>query len=205
MKYIFLDIETVPEKIEKKEVIEYLMDKQISKEMRSLNPTYSKIVTICLKLMDEETKTLFGDEKEILSKLWNFLEEENQKEKIIIVTHNGYQFDIPFLTIRSVINDITPSLNINTNKWAMEKSNHFDTMLFFSQYGAFINSRLTILAQINGIEIPDDAITGAEVEKLYNEGNIQKINKHCKDDVELLEKIFKNKCLSYLNSSRNRL
>ena len=44
--YLFLDIETVPVKIIDEFVKEYFMDKKISKELRSLNPNYSKIITI---------------------------------------------------------------------------------------------------------------------------------------------------------------
>ena len=45
MKFIALDIETAPLKIEHEEVKQYLMDKKISREARSLDPNYSKIIT----------------------------------------------------------------------------------------------------------------------------------------------------------------
>ena len=202
MKYIFLDIETVPEKITNEDIREYLMDKQISKEMRSFNPNYSKIITIGAKLMMEAPIIFSGNESEILAKFWDFIEKENMKDKITIVTHNGYQFDIPFLILRSVINDIGISATINTNKWSMENSNHFDTMLFFSQYGAFPNTRLNILAKMHSIETPGEGIRGTDVERLYNEGKLDIINQHCKDDIELLEKIFIKKCLKYLESKK---
>lgn len=202
MNYLFLDIETVPIKIENEAVREYLMDKQISKEMRSFNPNYSKIITICIKSLGKETILLSGNEAEILTKLWQIIDSENQKNRITIVTHNGYQFDMPFLILRSIINDISIPINININKWSMENSNHFDTMQFFSQYGAFTNMRLTILGKMLGIETPGEGISGADVERLHNEGKIDIINQHCKDDVELLEKIFVNKCIKYLESKK---
>ncbi|MFH1376028.1 MAG: ribonuclease H-like domain-containing protein [Candidatus Woesearchaeota archaeon] len=205
MKYLFLDIETVPIEIKDETIREYLMDKQISKEMRAFNPSYSKIITICIKPLGEEIITLTGNETEILTKMWQILSNENQKEKITIVTHNGYQFDIPFLILRSITNDVTISININTNKWSMENSNHFDTMLFFSQYGTFTNTRLTILGKMFDIETPGEGVSGADVERLYHEGKIELINKHCKEDVELLEKVFSKKCIKHLEARRSRL
>ena len=141
----------------------------------------------------------------MLSKFWERLQEESQKDKVTIVTHNGYQFDVPFLIIRSIIKDITISMNLNTNKWSMENSNHFDTMQFFSQYGAFTNTRLTLLGKMFDIETLGEGVSGADVEKLYNEGKIDLINKHCKEDVELLEKVFYKKCIKHLEARRNRL
>ena len=49
MDHLVIDIETVPLEITDETIKEYLMDKQVSKEMRSLNPLYSKIVCIVLK------------------------------------------------------------------------------------------------------------------------------------------------------------
>jgi len=194
MKYISLDIETVPLKIEHEDVKEYLMDKKISKEQRSLDPNYSKIITIGLKSPGEETKIFYSDdEKQILTDFWNYIQ-PGQK----IITHNGYKFDIPFILIRSCINNIKPTFSINTNRWGMMMSNHFDTMMFFSHYENFINQNLTILAKMNGIEIPEKTITGRDVEKAYKNKEWNKIIAHCKQDVEILEKIFEKLCLKHL-------
>jgi 3'-5' exonuclease len=185
MNYLVVDIETVPMDIKDEVIREYLMDKQISREMRCFNPLYSKIICIGLKPKDKETIILSGDnERKILEEFWDIVKDYN-----IVVTHNGYGFDIPFLMIRSVINQVKNSIKINTNKFNMENSNHFDTMLFFSQ-NIFTNPRLDIIAKTLGINIGENRFTGAEVERLYKEGKMNEIVRHCKEDIELAEKIY---------------
>lgn len=203
MNYLFLDIETVPQEVENNDIKNYLMDKQISKEMRAFNPNYSKIIVICIKQLGKETKTIEGNEKEMLTQLWEIL--ENQTDKTTIVTHNGYQFDVPFIILRSIINGVNIPVIINTSKWQMEFSNHFDTMQFFSQYGAFTNMRLTILAKMHNIETPGEGVSGADVERLFREGKIDTIKQHCKEDVILLEKVFQKLCLDYLETKKRKL
>ena len=55
---------------------------------------------------------------------------------------------------------------------------------------------------MNGIEVPKERCSGSEIEKLYLEKNWEKIREHCKQDVELLEKLFEKNCLDYLKSKR---
>ena len=185
MNHLVIDIETVPIDIRDETIREYLMDKQISREMRCFNPLYSKIICICLKPKDKDIIILTGDnEKIILEEFWDVVKDYN-----LFVTHNGYGFDIPFLMIRSVINQIKTSIKINTNKFSMENSNHFDTMLFFSQ-NIFTNPRLDIIAKTLRINIGDNRFTGADVERLYKEGKMDEIIRHCKEDVELTEKVY---------------
>ena len=193
--YIFLDIETVPFKIEHEDVKEYLMDKKISKEQRAFDPNYCKIITIGIKKMNEDTKIFFGEEKEILQKLWSYL---NENSDAVIVTHNGYKFDIPFIILRSCINDVDVPIKINTSKWGMERSNHFDVMLFLSHYESFSNINLDILGKMHKIEVDGERFRGAEIERLFKEKKFDKINEHCKQDLELLENVFKKLCLKYL-------
>ncbi len=199
MKFLMLDIETTPIKIEHESVKEYLMDKKLNKEIRSLDPNYSKIITICLKIMDEPVKVFSGDdEKKILNEFWNFLEEFSTKNPFYrIVTHNGYKFDVPFIMLRSYMNEINipKTIKINTNQWNMMNSNHFDTMIFFSNNGNFVNSNLYILATLNGIKIPENKTSGSEIERMYINKEWDKITEHCCQDVEVLESLFKKICI----------
>lgn len=196
MEYLILDIETVPIEITDETVKNYLMDKKISKEQRSFDPNYSKIITICLKENNQETKILASDdEKPLLKEFWEIL---RNKPNILIVTHNGYHFDIPFIILRSIINNVHIPLQINTNKFSMEKSNHFDTMLFFSFYGNFTNPNLDILCRLNNIQVPHNRFSGADIEKLYQNKEWDKIKNKCKQDVELLEELFVKSCQNYL-------
>ena len=199
--YLMLDIETVPLDIKHEDVKTYLMDKKISKQSRSINPTYSKIIYIGVKPLNKEVKIFSGEEKTILEEFWNYLK---LNQDAIIITHNGYNFDIPFIILRSCINNIKIPVNINTNKYSMVNSNHFDTMVFFSYYGTFVNPNLEILGKMHNIDIHKQRVTGSDVERLYKEGKLDLIEEHCKQDVEILEKVFENLCLNYLESSHQR-
>ncbi len=196
-----LDIETVPIEIKDEDVKTYLMDKKISKESRSLNPTYSKIINIGIKPFGKEARLFSGEERSILQEFWDCIKSENN---VIIITHNGYNFDIPFLILRSCVNKIKIPINININRWSMINSNHFDTMMFFSHYGTFVNPNLEILGNLNNIKLDNLRINGSDVERLYKEGRLDLIEKHCKQDVELLEEVFKKLCLDYLEANRQR-
>ncbi len=183
MNYAVIDIETVPVEIKDDDIKEYLMDKQISKEMRAFHPLFSKIICICLK-NENNTIALTGNEKEILEKFWDTVQDYNY-----FITFNGYSFDIPFIIIRSTVNKVKFRNIISLNKFNMQGSNHFDVMLYFSQ-NTFTNIRLDIIAKSLGIMTGEDRFTGREVERLYKEGNIDEIIEHCKQDVSITEKIW---------------
>lgn len=202
MPYLFLDIETAPLEIKNEAIKSYLMDKKISKESRSFIPIYSKIITIGIKELDKPAEIYADDnEKALLEKFWQII---NKNPFSRIVTFNGYKFDIPFIIIRSIINEVNMPIHINTNRWSMEKSNHFDVMMFFSQYETFLNPSLEVMGHVLGIPAEYNSISGADIERLYKEGNIDEIKNKCQNDVVLLEEVFKRVCMSYLES-KNKL
>lgn len=196
MKYLFLDIETAPLEIKDEFVMRYLMDKKLTDASRSLDPNYSRIIVIGLKY-DSQIKLITGEEKNILNEFWDLFKKDN----FVVVTHNGYKFDVPFIVVRSIINNIKISKEINTNPWNMLKSNHLDTMLVFSQ-NVFTNAGLKILARLNNIEFNDDGILGKDIERLYTQGRLDIIKEHCRGDIEVLEKLFNLKCKDYVEAFR---
>lgn len=201
MNYLMLDIETVPLEITHEDVKTYLMDKRISKEQRCFDPKYSKVILICVKPMNHDVKVFYNeDEKQLLTEFWSYMKENFRNT--VLVTHNGYKFDIPFLILRSCINNVEITAAVNTNRWQLERSNHFDTMLFFSQNEIFTNINIDILGKMHGIHVPDKRFFGIDIERLYKEGNTDKIKEKCKQDVEILENLFKKMCLNYLTKIR---
>ena len=73
MTTAFLDIETTPLEFDNKEIISYLMDRNIP---RFSHPLFGKIISIGIKKENEEPLMLYGnDEKEILTKFWEFMSE----------------------------------------------------------------------------------------------------------------------------------
>jgi DNA polymerase elongation subunit (family B) len=179
MDYVTLDIETVPlpEVYDPKDpnVLDYLMSKETSRIM-GFHPVFSKIIVVGIKEPDDEPIIYDGDdERRILSDVWDYFDDHRG---VKIVTFNGYGFDVPFIKVRSFINEIQPTIDINTNKWMMEGSNHFDCMLAFSHKDTFLWVSLEILCRLHGIEVPEDKIESREVMAYYRSGDWESIRQH---------------------------
>jgi len=196
MKYLFLDIETAHIEIEDEYIKRYLMEKDLPYDSRSMNPIYSKIIVIGLKY-NNELRLLTGNEKDILTEFWEVIKQDD----FTIVTHNGYKFDIPFIIVRSILNGINISKEVNLNPWNMLKSNHLDTMLIFSQ-NVFTNPSLRVLAKLNGINFPEEHLTGKDIGRFWEEGDLDKIKDHCSEDIKILESLFNLRCKDFVETFR---
>lgn len=184
-KYIVLDVEVLPEQYDSKEITEYLMDKNFPWKM---HPLFSRVLMIGFKLPGSDTELLYyKDEVELLTKFWSRVQNEKPD---MIVSFNGYNFDIPFIQIRSQIRNVKPTLDINLNKWKSDTSNHYDCMQALSANQTFLNVALDISCRIFDITIPDKRHYGEEVYKLYENGDMEAIKEHCRQDVELTEQLF---------------
>ncbi len=184
-KYVVIDIEVIPEKFENDQIKEYLMDKNFPRKM---HPLFSRILMIGYKFVDEKTELLYPkDEKELLTRFWTKMREQKPK---VVVTFNGYNFDIPFIQTRSYIKRVKPTIDINQNKWKIENSNHFDCMQILSSNQTFLNVALEISCQIFGLDVPEKRISGEMVPKLYDAGELDIIKEHCQQDIELTEQLY---------------
>ncbi len=186
--YCVLDIEVVPESREDEQITQYL----ITKKTGGLHPLFSKIILIGLKEPDAEPLIYHGeDEQKILSQGWEHLAElQKHFKKITIITFNGYRFDVPFLLIRSAINGVEKTLNINTNRWAMEDSNHFDLMQFLSGYGEYPFVSLEISCRKLGVAVPESAISATEIASSYHKGDWGSIIEHSRRNLLLTEALY---------------
>jgi DNA polymerase elongation subunit (family B) len=184
-KYAVIDIEVIPEKFDSDEVSEYLMDKNFP---RKIHPLFSKILLIGIKHVNEKIEIIHSDdEKEVLNRFWTRIKELKPD---IIVTFNGYNFDIPFLNIRSNVKGIKPTMDINLVKWKYETSNHFDCMQVLSANQTFLNVALEISCRVFKIPVPENRVSGEEVPKLYAKAEVETIKEHCRQDVEMAEQLY---------------
>lgn len=186
--YCVLDIEVVPESREDEQITQYL----ITKKTGGLHPLFSKIILIGLKEPDAEPLIYHGeDEHKILAQSWEHLAElQKRLKKILIITFNGYRFDVPFLLIRSAINGVEKTININTNRWAMEDSNHFDLMQFLSGYGEYPFVSLEISCRKLGVAVPESAISATEISSCYHKGDWDSIIEHSRRNLFLTEALY---------------
>jgi DNA polymerase elongation subunit (family B) len=183
--YVVIDIEVIPEKFENEQIKEYLMDKNFPRKM---HPVFSRLLIIGLKAPNTEPELLYyKDEKELLTNFWNRLSKQKPNT---VVTFNGYNFDIPFISVRSQLNGISPSMAINQNRYKAESSNHFDCMQVLSSNQTFLNVALDISCAVFDIEVPAHRISGDAIAGLYKNGEFDVIKEHCRQDVELTEQLF---------------
>ena len=184
-KYTVIDIEVIPEKFDSVEVQEYLMDKNFP---RKIHPLFSKILLIGIKHANEKMEIIYSaDEKDVLRRFWARIAELKPDT---IVTFNGYNFDIPFLNIRSSVKGIKPTMDINLVKWKYETSNHFDCMQVLSANQTFLNVALEISCRVFKIPTPEHRVPGEEVPKLYSKGEVETIKEHCRQDLEMTEQLY---------------
>ncbi len=213
---LFLDVETVPQVYDFKDVPQrskYLFNEkvknqvneevtveQLYRERGGILAEFGKIICISvgyIQKLDENyqlrLKSFYGDdEKKILEDFSALLNKsfKNEKEDVLCA-HNGKEFDFPYLCRRMLVNGIKipKILQIMGKKpWEI---NHIDTLEFwkFGDYKHYTS--LELLTEIFGIPSPKDDIKGSDVARVYwEENDLNRIAKYCQKDVLALVQLF---------------
>lgn len=211
-KILFLDIETVPQRKNYRELppaFRSLWDKKASNikkeeddnaeslyDRAGIYAEFGKIICISLGFINGEElriKSFFGhEEKKILEDFSDLLSSNYfNKSDQLLCAHNGKEFDFPYIARRMLINRIPlPNiLDIGGKKpWEVY---HIDTMELwkFGDYKHYTS--LDLLAYIMGIPSPKDDIDGSEINRVYwQENNLERIVKYCQKDVITVTQIF---------------
>lgn len=157
---------------------------------------FHKVVAISAVMADEfgrfdRVSTLKGEnEREILSKFINFINEYNPR----LVSFNGRGFDLPMIMARAMRYNLSATAYfevenkiLNKNKWENYKSRydgrfHIDLLDHISDFGAVRGLKLdTLCASLN---LPGKYdVSGDQVLELFYNGEIEKINEYCESDV----------------------
>ncbi len=122
------------------------------------------------------------DEKDLLTRFSNML--FNQPANLVLVAHNGKEFDFPYICRRLLINGLPfpPQLQLAGKKpWEII---HLDTMELW-KFGDYKNyTSLNLLTAIFDIPTPKDDIDGSMVGHVYwNENQLDRICTYCQKDV----------------------
>jgi uncharacterized protein YprB with RNaseH-like and TPR domain len=203
---LFLDIETVPQKENWKELtteMQSLYEKKTKyqrKEEFTAESFYSragiwaefgKIICISVGYFVKVTEckqlritSFFGDnEHTLLTDFKELLNKHFVKKSNVLCAHNGKEFDFPFIARRMIVHQIElpEKLNLFGKKpWEVP---HLDTLELwkFGDYKHYTS--LKLLTAILGIPSPKDDIDGSEVAKVYyQEKNIERIVAYCEKD-----------------------
>jgi uncharacterized protein YprB with RNaseH-like and TPR domain len=214
-KFLFLDIETVPQAyhfedlddkskvlFEAKNRFQISPEKsieQIFEERGGILAEFGKIVCISVGMLHEGSqgksirlKSFYHDDEETLLKQFKRLLEDHYNTPYhVLCGHNSKEFDIPYICRRMLINGLAlPSiLQISGKKpWEI---NHIDTMELwkFGDYKSYTS--LSLLCHVMGIPTPKDDISGADVARVYyEEQDLQRIMIYCEKDVVALIQLY---------------
>lgn len=213
---LFLDIETVSQYSEFKEVPEEWQDlwrhkaEGLIRDKTPVTPEelygraaiyaeFGKIVCISCGVLSGppaerklSLKSFSGEnEKELLLQFYELLHKWGSEGQKYLCAHNGKDFDFPYLCRRMIIHGMKiPSvLNLSGKKpWEVP---HIDTMEMwkFGEYKNFIS--LNLLARTLGIATPKDDIDGSQVGEIFwNQRDLPRIVTYCQKDVVTVAQVY---------------
>lgn len=209
---LFLDIETVPQYSDYKELPERFQslwsdkaktfrDEKLAEdvyERAGIYAEFGKVICISVGIITEiperklRLKSFFGgNEKELLEAFFVMLNKHFNKNENLLCAHNGKEFDFPYIARRGLINGLKlPSILDNSGKKPWEIK-HLDTLELwkFGDYKHYTS--LNLLTAIFNIPSPKDDISGSDVAKVYYiEKNLPRIVNYCEKDVLAVVQLY---------------
>jgi predicted PolB exonuclease-like 3'-5' exonuclease len=130
------------------------------------------------------------DSKTLATSFWNWLMRFQGEGKAgVLVSFNGRGFDIPVLEVAALRYGIPiPQHFKGGNRYRFQTDCHVDVMDLLANYGASRAGGLSMYATIVGL--PPKQTHGGDVEALYQAGEIEKINRYCRNDVRRLYAVW---------------
>jgi hypothetical protein len=218
MMRVFLDIETLPpdEAVRERitnEVVRELKDRINDDESgnlaaladkrfreQALYGEYGRVLAIGLIVerdgevkhqgllgRDRDTMQFHLDEARTLRSFWNLLRAFDARRDLII-GHNLFDFDLPFLCKRSIINRVRPSTELCFARYRSQPI--YDTMRQWDRWGRNCVG-LSRLAEVLSLESSkQNGIDGSNVYDYYLAGRHDEIADYCLRDVQLVRAIY---------------
>lgn len=130
------------------------------------------------------------EEKEMLEKFWAASKKYDQ-----FVTYSGRVFDVPYIFIRSAINNIKPAKDLMRSRYVYQQAfdaHHIDLYDQLSFYGA-LSSRLGgihLACRAFGIDTPKDGIDGSEVGEYFRKGKYLDIARYNARDLVATKELY---------------
>ncbi|MCA1612841.1 MAG: ribonuclease H-like domain-containing protein [Acidobacteria bacterium] len=201
---IFVDIETLPPD---KDTSAANLPDEVSacsdEEFRrlALDGDYGRVLTVGVivehddqvihrGLLGRERQTMMFhlDEARTLRGFWKLLRGFNVSRDLV-VGHNVFDFDLPFLYKRSVIQRVRPSVELPFTRYRSQPI--FDTMHQWNKWSPRKFVSLDRLAKVLGLESSKgQGIDGSLVYDRFCEGCHQEIADYCMRDVELVRESY---------------
>ena len=200
---LVLDIETVPQYKNFEEVpdnLKKLWDLKTTNQRKEISADefyeragiwaeFGKIICISVGIFKSgrqtglRVKSFYShDERELLENFADLL--NSQPASLILVAHNGKEFDFPYLCRRMLIHGIKHPSQLEIAGKKPWEVNHLDTMELwkFGDYKSYTS--LNLLTAIFDIPTPKDDMDGSMVGHVYwNENQLERISTYCQKDV----------------------
>ena len=150
-------------------------------EKSSFDGTFSKIVCIGLLEFTDNFEPrgavswYGGNEQALLRAFWSHLA---QSRPSLFITHNGLNFDLPFIKKRSIIHQVKPAMEINLAKFRAEPV--YDTMAIWSNWDNRGWVKLDVLARALNVESKSGS--GSQVAQMWADGQGKEIALYCLQD-----------------------
>lgn len=210
---LFLDIETVPEERDFKDLspVKQELWEQKSKYQRKeefsaeeyypsagIWAEFGKIICISVgyfsinqDIRSFRVTSFCGEEKDLLKEFKNLLISHFSQAKHLLCAHNGKEFDFPYIARRMIINGIELPYKLNLFGKKPWEVPHLDTMELW-KFGDYKNyTSLKLLTNILGIASPKEDIDGSDVYRVfYEENDIAKIVEYCERDTIAVAQIL---------------
>jgi hypothetical protein len=122
-------------------------------------------------------------ERQLLGAFWTLA-----REAETVVTFNGRNFDLPFLTARSVVHDVPVRVDLNTKPYALRP--HLDLYRVLMGERALGPGSLDVVCWALGIESPKGELDGSMVAPVYAAGDIERIATYNAADVRATAALY---------------
>lgn len=197
---VFLDIETLPPERDSSREMPAPADEQEYRDL-ALSGDWGRVLTIGLiiekdgreihrGLLGRERQTMMFhlDEARTLRAFWKLLRDFNPRRDLII-GHNVFDFDLPFLYKRSVVHSVRPAVELSFARYRSQPI--FDTMYEWDKWRwGCRHASLDALARVLGLPSSKQGMDGSRVYEVFCAGRHDEIACYCMRDVELVRLIY---------------
>lgn len=166
---------------------------ELYKKTAPLHAEYGRIACITIgAVRDGEViiKTFADADEKVLLTNFNASVAKFATNKTLLCGHNILDFDMPWIMKRSIINRVPLQLIFDTAHLKPWETSVLDTAMLWKGTGWKKQSMLSILSAL-GLPSPKDDISGADVGRLYWEGQIDRIVTYCEKDVMSTINLFR--------------
>lgn len=177
--------EEAPKKRKKKATVGVKDDRKKRKSDKpGLNFLTGRIVCTVVKPVGGKPMVFAQEDEDILLLgLYDYL---ITKRPVELVTFNGRGFDVPFIVMRGLLHGLDFAHLLPTKKYDKLHIDLYEDILG-GKWG--MGGKLRELAWFFGLE--DVEGNGAEVQALYDSGDLEGIISHCVSDVETTEALYR--------------